>query len=475
MSAAVQNYLFSPQYALIPRETKSAPAPAENTAVDSSLHDTVTISPEALAYHNQAGKEVKVAELPPQYDWVEIPPPVESQFGAWFGSAAVFANPRKELIVPKENYDAFAALEKYTAEHSKHTDINAWAGISKESATYQTISKIDIFSRAGVLSAYASAKSALENVDEKIGSILKANNITLSEKETLHFSINQDGKIVVGKGIEESKRKTVENLLNEDITLSRALLNTVSFRAAESGETHGISRAVLRQDVEMVLQREYGVSLADFEINPDFGGYYADDPMRPLPAIRAKDGDHTLIESIREEEFMLYQNIYNLLDEKNDAPFEKQFSYRNGITVEKGKSDEAALNKVPDTIGKWENLDYAVSVDSRGMMVSRKVSAQQKEIQRAWEKIISAAYRRSFSEISGTENVDTGYNNCGGFLNQPVLQQYMVDMQRLMLFNNAELKAEDVKDLQVTFGRVNGKTFTVAAANLENLPPENIS
>jgi hypothetical protein len=78
--------------------------------------------------------------------------------------------------------------------------------------------------------------------------------------------------------------------------------------------------------------------------------------------------------------------------------------------------------------------------------------------------------------MTNLQSLSDGFYQAGNkYRNQLVLQQYMVDMQRLMLFNNAELKTEDVKDLQVTFSRVNGKTFTVAAAHLENLPPENIS
>jgi hypothetical protein len=263
---------------------------------------------------------------------------------------------------------------------------------------------------------YANGQTSIEKVDEKISNLLKENKIVLSEKETLNFTADENGKITVGKGIaDESKRAAIEKAMNEEKTLWRDVVTAYGFRSAadslqekQSGPSAGAAAdAVRKQSAETILQREYGLSLDDFELGRSPKGY----------SLILANGDESLIEQMFDEEYDLYKAIINAQTSSSESSFSIAFSYKNGVTVQEGKTDREALDKIPDQMNSSSDIyhvgakikDFAVSVNSSGVILVSRV----------------------FS-VSG--------------------------------IGTAQFAGDSL-------GRANGKTFTVAAAHLENLPP----
>ena len=61
-------------------------------------------------------------------------------------------------------------------------------------------------------------------------------------------------------------------------------------------------------------------------------------------------GDHALLDKIYNEEMSLYYSIEQALRylDENEGDFEIDFAYKNGATIEKGATDQAALNKAAE-------------------------------------------------------------------------------------------------------------------------------
>jgi hypothetical protein len=391
---------------------------------------------------------------------------------------------------------AQAKTQEYRTEHSRHLDIGTWAfGEYAEGMSMRTLvsTKFAMFEgKATTALARSMSQSAMESADIKINKLLQENNIVLSEDETLNISINDDGFISVRDGIDEAKKERIEEVLNEDKTLWRDLVFAHAFRRNADIQLHRgqgmespylTANAILKQDIETILQSEYGVSLDDFELNScDLLNLRS--PAHPGGAefaIKSKTGNDALVESLYDEEFSLYESIIGVLRRESGAmgsaefpsdatdfsyEFEIDFSYKNGVTVEKGVSDEAALSQIPEKLLERHLLnddysrmvnDYSITVSSSGIILDAQ-DFQEKDSSigfgaenRSFKQWVMRGNFSSMSERSGT-------TQNGGYFNQLTLQQYVVDMQRLTKFNTGA----EAEWGQITFGKAGGTTFSVA-------------
>ncbi|MDR3232971.1 MAG: hypothetical protein LBT46_04805 [Planctomycetaceae bacterium] len=446
---------------------KTTDAAVKSVSTDTEpTGDIVTISAEGLeAYNKLENVQVVSAEkLGLIEKFEEQIKAAERRFDTWFGTTIPSYDTRVVNNCSEERRDKLTELEQYRAEHSRHLDINAWAGISTNSFTFDQFWQISNGNQK-TAAVYSQAQSSLELVDKKIADVLKSNGIILTDKETLNFSVNQDGKIIIGEGVGESKRETIEKLLNADTSLSRDLINTYGFRAMmekrqdSPASPSDIAQAVLRQDIDAVLQREYGVCLGDFELNPErydeLSGFTGE------PYIRNKDGSTSLTETLRGEEFALYESMYMLLSkenrvtqgvEKNDD-FTLSFAYKNGITVQKGLSDQAALDNVPEELSSLLRIPgstsaYSVTINSSGTIINSNGDAQD-----IMKPMMSIHLDSLDGELSYQRRLFSRAN-----FDKQFLQQYVVDMQRLTKFNTGA----EAEWGQITFGKAGGTAFSVA-------------
>jgi hypothetical protein len=212
-----------------------------------------------------------------------------------------------------------------------------------------------------------------------------------------------------------------------------------------------LSLALVKQDVETILQREYRVSLDDFELNTD------ETPLgKERLVIKSKTGNDALVRSMYDEEFSLYESIAGVLRHSSgesyfDPNFNLDFSYKNGVTVERGKTDQAGLDKVADKMtGNSLSVvhDFAITVSDAGVITGVQ----------SFEPKHQESLSRWITKMNVSSLQDRAYNPNNGYFNQPVLRQYVTDMQRLAKFNTGA----EAEWGQIAFGKAGGTTFSVA-------------
>lgn len=86
-----------------------------------------------------------------------------------------------------------------------------------------------------------------KNLNERIGAVLRQNDIVLDPNETLHLSVNEQGEIEVGDGIDPMKKAALEHALCRDETLGRdLLLSQAQRRFADTGDfSNDITRHII--------------------------------------------------------------------------------------------------------------------------------------------------------------------------------------------------------------------------------------
>ena len=343
--------------------------------------------------------------------------------------------------------------------HSKHLDMSAWAlGIETTGNSWHEALRFSN-TEDGVRFLRSQLQANREKIDDKITGILKANNIVLGTKETLNLKVNQNGKITIGDGMDASKRERIEKLLNEDKTLANDLLFTYAERKwAVMGDGSGGS-ATQYILTDTILQREYGVSLSDFQLsnsrmNPN------EPDWKPSHAMVPKDGgsdmvlhgDNALLDEIYNEEMSLYYSIEQALKnlDENEGDFEINFVYKNGVTIEKGATDQAALNKAAEmfTHSPFAGLGTksSVTIDPFGMVLNARVTNLGN-----YKGTLADATSRLLSWFGIAEKADIPRNNSNTIPTQSRLQQYAFDAQRLFQFNTG-VDTETAKSMNVTFG-----------------------
>jgi hypothetical protein len=344
-------------------------------------------------------------------------------------------------------------------------DIDAWAAGTHADgkslfASFAAAAK-NRFTKTAIGEAYMQSETAMANIDRKIAGILKENNIVLSANETLSFSADETGRVTVGDGVSADKQKVIEEAMNKDDSLWREMVAASGFRKhAEMTLQNGgasvraLANAVLKKDLETILQREYGISLDDIvkQDADELGGY----------GLKLKDGGGLdLFDKMYNEEHELFKSIQAVKAESGDQSFAIGFSYKNGVTVEQGKSDAATLNEIPekvlDGILVFGKGDYSITVNADGMVSNvQRFGLQGDELS---QQMQAQCFTNWVTMVNRSSFEDKTFNLSSRYLSQSALQQYVVDKQRLTQFETGARADWN----QITFGRTGGKAFSMSS------------
>jgi len=376
-----------------------------------------------------------------------------------------------QIYEPKQALDmetAFRSIEALTFDvalekHSTHVSPLAWAlGIDTTGKSVHNANNLELLHTEPVVRALrAQLQTNRQKIDAKITNILQSNSIILGKDETLDIKINQSGKITVGDKMGTDKREKIEKLLNEDKTLAFELLYTHAERTfAVLGDYPGSRpsskpfHAAYYILTDTILRQEYGVSLDDFRMS----GLNDNGEWENGRSIVAKDGNDDILDSIYNEERMLYHSIENALSslEENGGDFEVNFAYKNGVTIEQGATDQPALTKVTEMFTAWHYLNTrtstkcSVTLDPTGWILNAQVTDAGNGF------ILTDASRKLNQFFRAAEQTDMSCNNAAisrnsnVFPTQSRLQQYVFDAQRLFQYNTG-VDSATAKAMNVTF------------------------
>ena len=332
------------------------------------------------------------------------------------------------------------------AANSKHILPHAWAlGIDTAGKSFGDVQALSTRSMPDDLRAQSQLTRA--KIDTKISDILKSHNIVLSKNETLNVKVNQKGEIVVGEdgGIFGDRRANIEKLLNEDQTLAQDLLYShAEYQMANwMVKPQSDARDYILADI--ILRREYGVSLNNFQINDAGNG------------IQAKNGDNTVLDRIASEEMLFHSFMFSALQglEKNEGDYEVSFSYKNGVTIEKGATDQIALSETSKNLlskafewqAKASGADYTVTLNPNGTVLNAQVTTIRDK-----NLFFSDAAKWTHSLQNYLQNAAGDTADLNSFWSSPSrFKQYVFDSQRLFQFNTG-VDAATGKSMSVTFG-----------------------
>ncbi|MDR2168806.1 MAG: hypothetical protein LBP59_01530 [Planctomycetaceae bacterium] len=242
-------------------------------------------------------------------------------------------------------------------------------------------------------------QNTITKIDDKITEILNENDIDLTKDETLNFSINQDGKITIGNKISEYKKTILEKIFNEDnelraelidshysIVRSQPYISTAGYGISTYGADHDPNSDLL----SVHLMRNYGLSISDFVITSE------EERLAGALPIKFKDGsnnDELLLKMFTEEAETFDNIVNNLMYEQTTGQkgyfteFEYNFSYKNGVTIEKGQGDQYSLDKryqfIWDDSGfslgffpGFDTTNAALTINPSGKIVDSQIIAQ---------------------------------------------------------------------------------------------------
>jgi hypothetical protein len=184
-----------------------------------------------------------------------------------------------------------------------------------------------------------------KKIDEKIGDLLKANNIKLSKDETLNFKIDEKGNIKVGDGVSKEKAAKIEEILNSDKALGKELSLQHAKKSMMDGdltvrnvEPSDKIKAIL---INNILQTETGGSLSDITYDKTAHKYVSDNES---------------IMALLDEEPDLGNEIAKLLTAEDEngtlsygGAFEVSYSYKNGTTIDTDLASKSKLDERADT------------------------------------------------------------------------------------------------------------------------------
>ena len=196
---------------------------------------------------------------------------------------------------------------------------------------------------------------------------------------------------------------------------------------------------------DIILRREYGVSLNNFQINDAGNG------------IQAKNGDNTVLDRIASEEMLFHSFMFSALQglEKNEGDYEVSFSYKNGVTIEKGATDQIALSETSKNLlskafewqAKASGADYTVTLNPNGTVLNAQVTTIRDK-----NLFFSDAAKWTHSLQNYLQNAAGDTADLNSFWSSPSrFKQYVFDSQRLFQFNTG-VDAATGKSMSVTFG-----------------------
>jgi hypothetical protein len=448
------NYVSSNYYASAKGQRVAATETEKinNNEVVSPAGDTLTISAEALEALNNSGDALTLSlEELEREEKVKIEKP-------------------KEI---KQNI-TFQEYLSETIEHSNHRSLTDWAfSITSKSECDQTKTSIDRYMvpancyKTQMELSYSRNQNCLENADEMFSELLKKNSINLNENERIELTIDYNGKVTVSGNISKEKSELIQNILDNNKSLGQNLLMAHTNRNyVDPSSPFGFYNDTKQIPLGIILQQEYGLSLSDFELNEDYktrrelrligddGSYY-----EPYELLKIKNGNESLIKELYDSERVLFCEIYQLLKEQKDNPDAElpraTFSYQNGVFVEKGKNDVAALKSFASKAVKvWEIsgdiVDYSMTFNDKGEITDVT------NIPRAYKSTLKDVILH-YNRYSLDENT---WDPNGRYFNAQVLQQYAFDKKRLTQYETGT-NADDLDTF--TIGKNEKGNFSIAS------------
>jgi hypothetical protein len=314
-------------------------------------------------------------------------------------------------------------------------------------------------------------RESITKIDERIAEILDENGIVLNEKETLNFSIDQSGKIKIGNGINGDKKAILEKIFNEDNNFRADLINSHNllkksqpvvwgYRGLENNESYSGYNPSKSAKYDYIL-RNYGFTSYDFELTTD------EERNAGALAIKFKDGsknDELLMKIFTEdaEAFdAIERNLEHINQSGENAPakFEYSFSYKNGVTIEKGQGDENSLNKRYDYVMDDPMYHVSPHPDKTTAAITISPSGEIVDSQIIDQKFFNG-YITSKDEVVTEQELDSflqrmtnNYlkrNNTQNY--QTWFQQYVFETQRLTRFKTG-VSQEEVENMNLTISR----------------------
>jgi hypothetical protein len=419
------NYVSSSYYAAAKRQSAAVTETNNNSNLEtsSSAGDVLTISAEALEVLNNSGGVLTVSAE-------ELEGSNES--------------PRIEELKPKRTLEEIAQ-ERSAKRHSNHQYLGSWAlGItSNYDERPREASTLDFMDSK--YQKYSKYQSNLENADETFTEMLKRNCIQLSDNEHIELTIDYDGNVIVGGNISKEKAGNIQSILINNKSFVPDLMSAHGCR--KSIEDGYYSSDTERLILSVILQREYGLSLSDFEINENFDLESLDENE-----LNIKNGNTALLESMYENEASLASEIFMLLLKQENNPDAAPlpsvtFSYQNGVFVEKGVNDATTLNSFASKV-MWNAVDYSMTFDDNGRITNIKETS-------ANAKSGSLNFALSYNRASFDK--DTWVRN-GAYFNSETLRQYVFDRKRLIKYETG--KEADVDTF--TVGKDEKGSFSIA-------------
>jgi hypothetical protein len=286
-------------------------------------------------------------------------------------------------------------------DHSNHSDLGAWAFGVSFADNYKANAEL----------LYSKYQSDLQNADKAFAQLLERNNIKLSKEEHIELTIDYDGNLTVNGNISKEKSERIQNALNNDNSLEQNLLMAHGNRKYSEENIDSSNTSYLenqRSIVNTILQREYGLSLSDFELNKDYksisefrmiGDYQS--YHKPYESLNIKNGNNTLLEELYNNERKLFLEISRILYEQKNSPDAEvpdvTFSYQNGVFVEKGKNDAKTLDTFASKVMRCHEViegevDYSITFDNSGRIMNTT------QLSKDFRKIILAHNKNSFNE-----------------------------------------------------------------------------
>jgi hypothetical protein len=350
------NYISSAYYASAKgqRVASTETASNSNNDVASQADDVLTISAEALEALNNSGDVLTISadelEGRTKIQIEDMKRPAKVKFST-IEQLREAMKPSNRLLLRDRAFDI--ALKNKTYSNKTQNE--------------------QIYSRSHI---------SLENADEIFAELLKKNNIKLNEKEHVDLTIDYNGKITVSGNISKEKSELIQNILDNDKSLGQNLLMTHN--------PPNLFDDTRRISVGIILQQEYGLSLEDFELNEDYepmeyikskpAGYLSEEelekyyePYKPHERLKIKNGNDALLEELYYNDRRLFNEISELLRKQKNNPDavipSTTFSYQNGVFVEKGVNDAAALDSFASKAEKKlgvGRIDYSITFNNNG-------------------------------------------------------------------------------------------------------------
>ncbi|MDR2168805.1 MAG: hypothetical protein LBP59_01525 [Planctomycetaceae bacterium] len=296
-------------------------------------------------------------------------------------------------------------------------------------------------------------KDTITQIDEKITEILNENDIALTKDETLNFSINQDGKISIGKGISEYKKTILEKIFNEDNELRAGLFHShYSLPCSKplwdsESDSYFIGYDPSTSLTFENLLRNYGYTINDFELTSE------EEKLAGALPIKFKDGtnnDEFLLTMFTDDadtfDYIENHLVYKQNTGSTPREYELNFSYKNGITIEKERGDQNSLDErfqfilddkdIPIFHRGEDTSNIAITINPSGEIVDAEIIDQNLN-PRVSEKEKYNVTKENFDLFTlKLKSRTTGMNNKPEY--QPWFEQYVFEAQRLAKYKSGE-------------------------------------